>query len=300
MNIKQMKYVVAVADSGGFREAAKRLFVTQPSLSTGIKELEEELGVTLFVRTNKGATLTEEGIAFLEHAEKILTQLALMENRFQHHQKEERFSVSSQHYDFLGGIMAQVIQGFEEQYKEFRLFETTTLKVIEDVKSYHSDIGILYLNSQNRSGIKRHLAATNLAYEVIGDFTTHVFIGKQHPLAQKKALTMDQLADYPQVRFIQEGSEFNYFSEDLIAETGPQGVIQVSDRGTLMNILAGTTAYATGSGIITGFTKKEIRLIPLVGQEQNQICILYQKNQQRNEVSDYFIKLLRKTINKEG
>ncbi|MBP1045588.1 LysR family transcriptional regulator [Enterococcus sp. BWM-S5] len=299
MNIKQMKYVVAVADSGGFREAAKRLFVTQPSLSNGIKELEEELGVTLFVRTNKGATLTEEGIAFLEHAEKVLTQLTLMENRFQHHQKEERFSVSSQHYDFLGGIMAAVIQKFENQYKEFRLFETTTLKVIEDVKSYHSDIGILYLNSQNRSGIKRHLATTNLAYEVIGSFTTHVFVGKGHPLAQEEELTVEQLIGYPQVRFIQEGSEFNYFSEDLVAQTDQHAVIHVSDRGTLMNILAGTTAYATGSGIITGFTKKEIKLIPLKEQEENKICILYQKNQQRNDVVDYFIKLLGETINIE-
>lgn len=299
MNIKQMKYVVAVADSGGFREAAKRLFVAQPSLSNGIRELEEELGVTLFVRTNKGATLTEDGIDFLAHAEKILTQLALMENRFQYHQKEERFSVSSQHYDFLGSIMSDVIRHFDDQYKEFRLFETTTLKVIEDVKSYHSDMGILYLNSQNRSGIKRHLSGTNLTYDVIGSFTTHVFVGKHHPLAGEKELTVAQLMSYPQVRFIQEGSEFNYFSEDLINEMDQQAVIQVSDRGTLMNILAETTAYATGSGIITGFAKKEIQLIPLKEQEENKICLLYQKNQQKNAVIDYFIKRLRETTNIE-
>lgn len=296
MNIKKMKYVVAVADSGGFREAAKRLFVTQPSLSNGIKELEEDLGVTLFIRTNKGATLTEEGIVFLSHAEKILTQLSLLENRFQHHQKEERFSISSQHYDFLGEIMAATIRKFEEQYTDFRLFETTTLKVIEDVKSYNSDIGILYLNSQNRSGIKRHLSGTNLTYEVIGGFTTHVFVGKHHPLADEKELSVEQLLDYPQIRFIQEGSEFNYFSEDLLTESNQQAVIQVSDRGTLMNILTGTQAYATGSGIITGFTKKEIKLIPLIGQEENKICILYQKNQQKSTILAYFIDQLKKTL----
>lgn len=296
MNIKKLKYVVAVADSGGFREAAKRLFVTQPSLSNGIKELEDDLGVTLFIRTNKGATLTEDGIEFLAHAEKILTQLSLLESRFQHHQKEERFSVSSQHYDFLGEIMAATIREFEEQYTDFRLFETTTLKVIEDVKSYNSDIGILYLNSQNRSGIKRHLSGTNLTYEVIGGFTTHVFIGKHHPLSEEKELTVEQLLPYPQIRFIQEGSEFNYFSEDLLAESNQQAVVQVSDRGTLMNILTGTQAYATGSGIITGFTKKEIKLIPLMEQEENKICILYQKNQQRSAILDYFIDQLKKTL----
>jgi DNA-binding transcriptional LysR family regulator len=72
MNIQQMKYVVAVANNGSFREAAKKLYITQPSLSNGIRELEEEIGVTLFTRTNKGALITEEGRIFLEHAEKIL------------------------------------------------------------------------------------------------------------------------------------------------------------------------------------------------------------------------------------
>ncbi|MCB5955892.1 LysR family transcriptional regulator [Enterococcus sp. CWB-B31] len=298
MNIKQMKYVVAVADNGSFREAAKKLFITQPSLSNGIKELEDELGVNLFTRTNKGALLTEEGIAFLESAEKILTQLSLLENRYQHQQKETRFSISSQHYDFLGGIMAKTVQKFGNQYKEFRLFETTTLKVIEDVKSYHSELGILYLNSSNRSGIKRHLSGTNLIYDVVGCFDTHIFLGNHHPLAHKKELTLEQLVHYPQVRFIQEGSEFSYLSEDLVEENEQDTVISVNDRGTLMNILAETNSYASGSGILTGFTKKEIKLIPLVQEEENKICIIYQKNQQKSAILTYFINELKTIISK--
>ena len=293
MNVKQMKYVVAVADKGSFREAAKKLYITQPSLSNGIKELEDELGVLLFTRTNKGAVLTEEGIAFLEHAEKILTQLSMLEHRYQHQQKETRFSVSSQHYDFLGGVLGKTIQKFGSQYKEFRLFETTTIKVIEDVKSYNSELGILYLNSSNRAGIKRHLSGTNLVYEVIGDFATHIFLGNQHPLAHKQSLTLEQLSPFPQVRFIQEGSEFSYFSEDLVENNDQDTVISVSDRGTLMNILAETNAYASGSGIITGFTKKEIKLIPLTGSEDNKICIIYQKNQQKSPILSYFINELK-------
>ncbi|MGC6769935.1 LysR family transcriptional regulator [Enterococcus sp. LJL128] len=293
MNIKQMKYVVAVADNGSFREAAKKLFIAQPSLSNSIKELEDELGIRLFTRTNKGAFLTEAGVQFLEHAEKVLTPLALLEQRYIQQQASERFSVSSQHYDFLGKIMAQMIKKFEEQYKEFRLFETTTLKVIEDVKSHNSELGILYLNSKNRSGIERHLSGTNLTYEVIGNFATHIFLGNHHPLAHKRQIGLKELMAYPQVRFIQEGSEFSYFAEDLIEEDEQGTVIYVNDRGTLMNILAETNAYASGSGIVTGFTKKEIRLIPLEQSEENKICILYQKNQQRTEIAHHFVKLLK-------
>ncbi|MFD1899622.1 LysR family transcriptional regulator [Enterococcus termitis] len=293
MNIQQMKYVVAVANNGSFREAAKKLFITQPSLSNGIRELEEEIGVSLFIRTNKGASLTEEGLTFLEHAEKVLIQMDMLENRYQEVTTSERFSISSQHYDFLGVVMGKVIRHFKDHYKNFRVFETTTLKVIEDVKSYHSELGIIYLNSQNQSGIERYLEQANLAYDVVGSFKTHIFIGNDHPLAQQKEIKLEQLGCYPQVRFTQEGSNFAYFSEDLIENQEQETVIYTNDRGTLMNLLVETDAYASGSGVVTGFTKKEIRLIPLAESTKNKICILYQKNKHISEIGQYFISELK-------
>ncbi|MBO0472675.1 LysR family transcriptional regulator [Enterococcus sp. DIV0840] len=293
MNIQQMKYVVAVANNGSFREAAKKLFITQPSLSNGIRELEEEIGVTLFIRTNKGASLTEEGLTFLEHAEKLLTQMEIIENRYQEVTKSERFSISSQHYDFLGEVMGKVIQQFKDQYKNFRVFETTTLKVIEDVKSYHSELGIIYLNSQNQSGIERYLEQANLTYDVVGSFKTHIFLGKNHPLAKQKEIDLEQLCCYPQVRFTQEGSNFAYFSEDLIENQEQETVIYTNDRGTLMNLLVETDAYASGSGVVTGFTKKEIRLVPLAESTNNKICVLYQKNKSISTIGQFFIKELK-------
>lgn len=294
MNIQQMKYVVAIANNGSFREAAKKLFITQPSLSNGIRELEEKLGVTLFIRTNKGASLTEEGLEFLEYAEKILTQIELMESRYQEVTTNERFSVSSQHYDFLGEVMAKVIGKFKEQYKNFRLFETTTLKVIEDVKSFHSELGVIYLNEQNQVGILRHLEQANLSYEVIGYFETHIFLGKNHPLAKKESIELEELCCYPQVRFTQEGSNFSYFSEDLIENQEQETVIYTNDRGTLMNLLVETNAYASGSGLVTGYTKKEIVLVPLAKSSRNKICILTQKKRLISEIGQYFIEELKR------
>ncbi|MBP2100021.1 LysR family transcriptional regulator [Enterococcus rivorum] len=294
MNIQQMKYVVAVANNGSFREAAKKLFITQPSLSNGIRELEEKLGVTLFTRTNKGASLTKDGLEFLEYAETILTQIELMESRYQEVTTSERFSISSQHYDFLGEVMAKVIKKFEKDYKNFRLFETTTLKVIEDVKSFHSELGVIYLNEQNKAGIVRYLEQANLSYEIIGYFKTHIFLGKNHPLAKKEVIKLEELCCYPQVRFAQEGSNFAYFSEDLIENQEQETVIYTNDRGTLMNILVETNAYASGSGLITGYTKKEICLVPLANSPENKICILTQKKRSVSKIGSYFVNELKR------
>ena len=297
MTIQQMKYVVAIANNGSFREAAKKLFITQPSLSNGIRELEEEIGVTLFIRTNKGAFLTDEGMTFLEYAEKVITQMELIENRYQEVKKSERFSVSSQHYDFLGQVMGKIIEKFDNQYNNYRVFETTTLKVIEDVKSYHSELGVIYINSHNKAGIKRYLTQSNIEYEVIGSFYTHIFLGNHHPLAKQKEITLEQLCCYPQVRFTQEGSNFSYFSEDLIENQEQETVIYTNDRGTLMNLLVETNAYASGSGMVTGFTKEVINLVPLVNSEKNNICILYQKNKKISEVGQFFINEVKKLFN---
>ncbi|MGK0551823.1 LysR family transcriptional regulator [Enterococcus faecalis] len=296
MNLQQLKYVTAIANNGSFREAAKKLFITQPSLSNSIRELEEELGISLFVRTNKGAFLTEDGMAFMEESEKVLTQMELLENRYQKVALGERFSVSAQHYDFLGAVVVKILQQFSDQYREFRIFETTTLKVIEDVKGFHSELGVFYLNEQNISSIQRYLTQANLTYEIIGSFTTHIFLGKNHPLAQRKEIQLEELVAYPQVRFNQEGGNFTYFSEDLVEIPQQETVIYTNDRSTLMNLLVETQAYASGSGVVTGFTKNEIKLIPLKNSGKSHICVLYQKNRDLSEIGQSFITELKKII----
>ncbi|WP_165006569.1 MULTISPECIES: LysR family transcriptional regulator [unclassified Enterococcus] len=289
MNIQQMKYVIAVANNGSFREAAKKLYVSQPSLSAGIRELETELGITIFTRTNRGAYLTEEGQAFLKRAERILVQLDALESYYLTSEKRESFSIASQHYDFLGPLTAKLIETFKAEVKQFRIMETTTATVIEEVKQQQSELGILYMNDHNRAGIKRYLEQGELVAQSLGTFKTHIFLRQGHPLAQRQEIKKEELAAFPQVRFTQDGSNFPYFYEDLIEIPEQESVIYTSDRGTLMNIVLETNAYASGSGIVIGEIKEYLRLIPLADGPMNELYVIYSAKQPLSEIAKQFI-----------
>lgn len=299
MNFQQLKYVVAVANNGSFREAAKKLYVAQPSLSAGIKELETELGITLFTRTNRGAFLTEEGQEFLKRAERILVQLESLEDYYLTNEKRDSFSIASQHYDFLGPLTAKLITSFKQEIKQFRIIETTTAKVIEEVKEQHSEIGILYMNEHNRSGIKRYLEQGELVTQALGTFKTHIFLRQEHPLSQKKEIAKEELFPYTQVRFTQDGSNFPYFYEDLIEIPDQETVIYTSDRGTLMNIVLETDAYASGSGIVIGEMKEYLRLIPLADSQENELVIIYSVKRPLSKIAQRFIHHLTQLIKQE-
>lgn len=286
MNLQQLRYVVAVANNGSFREAARKMFITQPSLSSGIKELEKELGLTLFVRTNQGAVLTADGRDFLARAEKILVQLERLETHYQKKEPTERFSIASQHYDFLGSVIGQLIERFA-YYQEYRIMETTTAKVIEEVAEGHSEIGLLYMNENNQKGLERYLDQARLMKVDLGTFRTHIFVGKHHPLAAEKEIDVSQLKEYSQVRFNQEGGNFEYFDEDPLKNQA-KSVIVTNDRGTLTNILLSSTAYASGSGIVDRPTKEMIRLIPLKDEPLNHLYGIYPKKTKLSEIAEEF------------
>lgn len=296
MNIQQLRYVIAVANSGSFREASKKLFITQPSLSNGIKELEAEVKISLFTRTNRGAYLTEEGKEFLAGAEKIIEQMELFENRYHNQEVSDTFSIASQHYDFLGTLVAELLAETSASIKKFRIHETTTGTVIEDVRNFYSEIGLIYLNEHNRAGIKRYLEQAELDYFAVGDFQTHIFLGKQHPLAEQKEIHLAELVGYPQVRFTQDGSNFPYFAEDLVEIPEQEQVIYTSDRGTLVNILTATEAYASGSGLVIGPAKEVIRLIPLAESPSNTFYIIHSRKRPLSPVAQQFIKKFQQII----
>ncbi|MFV0557157.1 MAG: LysR family transcriptional regulator [Enterococcus sp.] len=287
MNLQQLRYVVAVANNGSFREAAKKLYITQPSLSNGIKELESELGLALFFRSNQGATLTTEGKDFLERAEKILVQMDLLENRYRQEESSDRFSIASQHYDFLGSIISQLLERFPA-FREYRVMETTTAKVIEEVAERHSEIGLIYMNENNQEELERFLQQVDVAKIDLGLFRSHIFLGKDHPLATKKELSLADLAPYPQVRFNQDGSNFNHFHEDLISDEATPNVVITNDRGTLMNILATSLAYASGSGIVVGQAKDDLRLLPLKDAPVNHLYGIYPNHAKLSEIAEEF------------
>jgi Transcriptional regulator len=297
VNIQQMRYVAAIANNGSFREAAKKLYISQPSLSHAIKELEKELDVQLFERTRQGASLTSDGRDFFQYTQPILAQVELLENRYvANEQNEKHFSISSQHYDFLSIIMSQLIREFQD-YTEFRIFESTTLNVIKDVEQYRSEIGILLFNESNQTGLSRLLENGELEYEVLTTFRTHIFIREQHPLAQKKEIHLADLHDYPQVRFTQETNNYTYFAEDLIDFPGISQVIHTSDRATLTGILTGTDAYGSGSGLVENPKNQGIVLIPLVDSPENKMVMIKKKKRRVSDIGEVFLNKLRQYFN---
>ncbi|MGX7196415.1 LysR family transcriptional regulator [Enterococcus olivae] len=293
MNIQQMRYVAAIANNGSFREAAKKLYISQPSLSHAIKELEKELDVQLFERTRQGASLTSEGMDFFQYTQPILAQVELLENRYlANEQHEKHFSISSQHYDFLSIIMSQLIHEFQD-YNDFRIFESTTLNVIKDVEQYRSEIGILLFNESNQAGLSRLLENGELEYEILTTFQTHIFMRRGHPLAKQSVIHLDDLHDYAQVRFTQETNNYTYFAEDLIDFPGISQVIHTSDRATLTGILQGTDAYGSGSGLVEDPKSQGIVLIPLADSPENKMVMIKKKKRKISGIGEVFLTKLR-------
>lgn len=289
MNIQQLRYVVAIANSGTFREAASNLYVSQPSLSVAVKDLEEELGFKIFTRTTSGTSLTQRGRVFFEKAQKLVTNFDSFENQYtQSSGKGREFSISSQHYDFLAPLMTRFSQAYPE-FKQFRMFESTTVQILDEVIDGHSELGIIYLNEQNRDGILRKMAKQGLEAVDLIAFQTHIYLGKHHPLAAKTSLTMEDLNGLPAVLFTQEKDEYLYYSENLVDRTESSVIYKVTDRATLNGILERTDAYATGSGFLDSASVNGITVIPLEGATGNKLVYVKRAEMALSACAEKFV-----------
>lgn len=251
MTLQQLRYVIEIAKAGSINEAARRLFVSQPSLSTSLKDLEEELDFNIFYRMNTGIKLSKEGLEFLGYAKQVVEQTELLENRYFDRKKSyEGLSISSQHYSF-------VIEAFVNMFKRedlneygFNIRETKTYKIIEDVKNGYSELGILYKNSLNRKVISKVLKDNNLSFNFLFEATPHVFMSANHPLANKKSINIDDLRPYPCLSFEQGENNSLYFSEELLNLENHKKNIHVTDRATLFNLLIGIEGFTISTGLL--------------------------------------------------
>ena len=252
MTIQQLRYVVTVAQCGNITEAARQLFVSQPSVTNAIHELENEMQITIFTRTNKGVVVSADGEIFLGYARQVLEQVDLMEEKFLHHKESTpHFSVSCQHYSFAVNAFADVIRAFDAEKYDFTIRETQTYEIIEDVSRMKSEIGVIYLSSKNREVLMKLFRANGLEFHELFTATPHVFLNINHPLASKKAVTLEDLDDYPYLSY--EQGEYNsfYFSEELLSTLDRRKNIRVRDRATLFNLVIGLNGYTVCSGVIS-------------------------------------------------
>ena len=287
MNFQQCRYVEVVARVGSFSQAAKELYMTQPNLSCSIKDLENELGVQLFTRSNTGARLTEDGHDFLKYAKRIIGELDLLQQRY-HDEFKKSFTVASHHYDFLSIPLAKVAQEFKEEYQEFQTIETTTKKILDSVASFEADLGIIYLDDENEHILTSALQYHDLEFTSLGEFPTRVFLRRDHPLAHKSVISETDLKGYNQIRFRQEHSGLN-FDEDALDIHDQQRILYSNDRGTVMNLLCATDAYASGLGIVNSFVKDQIVLIPLQNSPKHTLGYVTNRKKKLSEIGASFI-----------
>ena len=252
MTLKQLHYAVTVAETGNITEAARKLFIAQPSLTAAIRELENEYHISIFSRSKKGIEITPEGDEFLGYARQVLEQANLINERYVgQNQVKQRFCVSAQHYSFVVEAFVDLLKQYGGDKYEFHVRETQTYDIIEDVAHLRSEIGVLYLNKFNETVIRKTLRDNNLSYTPLFKVKPHVFISKNSPLARKKALTLDDLKPYPRLSYEQGSHNSFYFSEEILSTIDSDKEIIVCDRATLFNLLIGMDGYTICSGIIS-------------------------------------------------
>lgn len=298
MKLQQLRYVVKVAECGSITEASRRLFVSQPSITASIRELENEMGVHIFERTNKGVIVSEEGETFLGYARQVLDQADLLEDKYKGESEQvPHFSVSCQHYSFAVNAFVDVIRAFDAARYDFTLREEQTHEIIEDVAHMKSELGILYLSEHNREVIERMLSANELVFEGLFCAAPHVFVCADHPLAGRARVTLEDLEDYPFLSYEQGSYNSFYYSEELTSTFERRKNIRVRDRATLFNLAMGLNGYTVCSGVISHeLNGPGIISIPLDVDEYMEIGIITRKNTTLTRYGQAYIDAIRQHI----
>lgn len=298
MTLQQLKYAEAVARCKNISKAAEEVFISQPSLTSSIHLLEEEMNVKIFSRTNKGVEITSEGEMFLAYARQVLEQADLLESQFKGKSElSPIFSVSCQHYSFAVNAMVDVIKKFGGNKYNFTLRETQTYEIIEDVSRMKSEIGILYKSSQNEEIIDKLLKKNELEFTELFTAKPHVFVSSKNPLSKKAKVTVKDLEDFPYLIFEQGEHNSFYFAEEPFPAIDRDKTILVRDRATLFNLLIGLNGYTVSSGVISKeLNGRSIISVPFDYKEKMRIGYITRKGTQLSRYGTSYIDSLRNHI----
>jgi len=296
MTLQQMKYVVEVAERGSMNEAAKFLFISQPSLSESIKDLEKEIGIKVFSRSNRGIELTIEGREFIGYARQILEQYALLENHYNNKiTNEKKFYVSSQHYTFAIEAFSKVIRNAGIDEYDFAIYETRTHEVMMDVKNMRSEVGIIYLNDFNERVLKSDLKENNLVFNELFTCGVYVYLSTDNPLAKKDKISFRELDPYPCLSFDQGDKNSFYYAEEVLSTYPYKKLIHVNDRSTALNMMTMLNGYTLCSGVVCKELNGEAyTAIPLESDEKMHIGYIKRTDSKLSDIAKKFIKELKK------
>lgn len=298
MTLQQLKYVITVAETGTITEAANKLYISQPSLTNAIHELEKEMNIVIFNRTNKGISLSREGNDFLGYARQVLEQAAILEDKYKrNHGGKKQFCVSTQHYSFAVNAFVDLVKEYGQDEYDFSLRETQTYEIIEDVVRMKSELGILFMNDFNEKVIGKLLKSHDLEFHLLFTAKPHVFISREHLLARQSVITNKELEQYPYLSFEQGEHNSFYFSEEIFSESERKKNIRVRDRATLFNLLIGLNGYTVCSGVIDEkLNGKDIIAVPLADEDNMHIGYITHRKGILSRLGDSYLKALQAYI----
>lgn len=295
MTLQQLKYALTIADCNSINEASKQLFISQPSLSETIRELETELGFDIFLRSNREIVITPEGEEFLGYARQVTEQFGLLKSKYIDKKTKEKFSVSTQHYTFAVQAFVETVKKTGMEQYEFAVHETTTTSVIENVKNFKSEIGVLYQNDFNEKVLNKMFRENGLEFIELFQCDTFVYLWSGHPLAGQQVISMEELDKYPCLSFDQGKNNSLYLAEEMKSTYDYRRLIKANDRATLLNLMRGLNAYTLCSGIICeDLNGNDYMAIPLRETEKMRIGYLKRKGVKISHIGEIYIEELKK------
>lgn len=296
MTLTQLRYIITVASSVSMNDAARKLFISQPSLSSSIRELEQEIGIDIFIRSNRGISLTPQGEEFVGYARQVITQFEMMEQKYVSQETPRKhFSVSSQHYAFAVDAFSQMVQTYDTDEYDFSIYETRTYDVITNVKKFKSEIGILYINDFNKKVLTKLFEENDLEFHPLLECGMYAYMWKKHPLAKKKSVTLDDLNEYPCITFEQGENNSFYFAEEMFTAYPFYQTIRVCDRATGLNLMVGLNAFTICSGIICeNLNGSEHCAVKLKTKDVSTVGYITRKGMQISRLGRHYIEELQK------
>ncbi len=295
MTLTQLEYVVKIADTKSMNKAAADLFVSQPALSGAVKELENEIKTEIFIRTNKGIVVTTEGEQFLSYARQMVELNKLISERYEGDKvSKKKFSVSMQHYSFAVEAFIKLAKTFSIDEFELAVHETKTHEVIENVKNYRSEIGLLYINEFNEKVMRKIFSENDLEFIPLFECEISVYLSREHPLAKKKRISFEELAPYPCLSFEQGDKNSFYFAEEVLSTLDYKQIIKADDRATMLNLMVGMNGYTLCSGIICeDLNGGQYRAVPLDTDDTMTIGYIKRKNMPLSILGQNYIEILK-------
>ena len=298
MTLQQLKYAITVAQTGTITEAAEKLYISHPSLTNAIHELEKEMNIEIFTRTNKGIIVSKDGEDFLGYARQVLEQAAVLEDKYKGGGGgKKKFCISTQHYSFAVNAFVDLIKKYGQDEYDFSIRETQTYEIIEDVAKMNSELGIIFMDDFNDVVLNKILKSNDLEFHQLYSAKPHVFISRKHPLAEKQIITNEQLEAYPYLSYEQGEHNSFYFSEEIFSTNERKKNIRVRDRATLFNLLIGLNGYTVCSGIIDKkLNGKDIIAVPLADEKDMRIGYITHRKGMISRLGNTYIEALKKYL----